>query len=179
MGYLTSLQNQVYITTGSNTGLGLEAAHHVARLDAAKIILAVRTVSKGEAAVADIVRTTGSGASRFEVWPLDLSNFESVKAFGERVQRLQRLGAVIQNADILIRHWKVVEGMESTIVVNLVGAMLVGFLVLLKLRGSARKHKSRGRLSFVGSDLMLTAKPKEYNGENGILDALADEGRMT
>lgn len=67
MGYFASLQNQVYITTGSNTGLGREAARHVARLDAAKIILAVQTVSKGEATVADIVRTTGSEASRFEV----------------------------------------------------------------------------------------------------------------
>ena len=88
MGYLASLQNWVYITTGSNTGLGREPARHVARLGAAKIILAVRTMSKGEATVADIVRITDSKASRFEVWPLDLRNFESVKVFGERVQRL-------------------------------------------------------------------------------------------
>ena len=66
-------------------------------------------MSKGEAAVTDIVRTPGSEASRFEVWPLDLSNFESVKAFGERVQRLRRLDVVVQNAGILTGHWKVVE----------------------------------------------------------------------
>lgn len=86
---------------------------------------------------------------------------------------------MIQNTDILTGHWKVVEGMESTIAVNLVGAVLVGFLVLLKLKECVRKYKSGGRLSFVGSDLMLTTKFKEYNGENGILNALADEGRMT
>ena len=86
---------------------------------------------------------------------------------------------MIQTTNILTGHWKVVEGMESTIAVNLVGAVLVRFLVLLELKECVRKYKSSGRLSFVGSDLKLTTKIKEYNGENGILDALADEGGMT
>ena len=51
---------------------------------------------------------------------------------------------MIQNTDILTGHWKVVEGMESTIAVNLVGAVLVGFLVLLKLKECVRKYKSGG-----------------------------------
>ena len=86
---------------------------------------------------------------------------------------------MIQNIDILTGHRKVVEGMESTIAVNLVGAVLVGFLVLLKLKECARKYKGSNRLSFVGRDLMVTTKFKECNRENWILDALADEERMT
>lgn len=41
---------QTVIVTSSNTGLGLEAARHFARLNCAKLILAVRTKSKGEEA---------------------------------------------------------------------------------------------------------------------------------
>jgi retinol dehydrogenase 12 len=38
--------NQTVIVTGSNTGLGLEAARLLLRLNASKVILAVRTISK-------------------------------------------------------------------------------------------------------------------------------------
>jgi NAD(P)-dependent dehydrogenase (short-subunit alcohol dehydrogenase family) len=38
---------QTVIVTGSNTGLGLEGAPHFAPLNCAKLVLAVRTLSKG------------------------------------------------------------------------------------------------------------------------------------
>lgn len=48
-----SFENQVIIVTGSNVGLGFEAARHFYRLNCAKLILAVRTISKGETAKED------------------------------------------------------------------------------------------------------------------------------
>jgi NAD(P)-dependent dehydrogenase (short-subunit alcohol dehydrogenase family) len=50
----SDFSNQTVIVTGSNTGLGLEAARLLIRLNASKVILAVRTISKGEAAARSI-----------------------------------------------------------------------------------------------------------------------------
>lgn len=54
-----SFADQVAIVTGSNTGLGLEAARHLVRLDAKKVILAVRNTSKGDVAKVSIEQSTG------------------------------------------------------------------------------------------------------------------------
>jgi NAD(P)-dependent dehydrogenase (short-subunit alcohol dehydrogenase family) len=171
----SSFTNQTVIITGSNTGLGLEAARHIVSLGAAKVILAVRTLSKGEAAAENILRTTQSTKDIIEVWPLDLSNYESVKAFGARVMKLDRLDAVIQNAGILTEHFSLAEGDESHITVNVISSMLVALLTLPKLRESASKFSGPTRLSLIGSDLFYTANPKDLETSGSILDKLRDK----
>lgn len=54
-----SFQGRTVIVTGANTGLGQEAARHFVRLGASTLIIACRTVSKGEAAKKDIEQSTG------------------------------------------------------------------------------------------------------------------------
>lgn len=161
--------------TGSNTGLGLEAARHFVRLKAAKVILAVRSIAKGEKAANDIISSNNVPTSRVEVWPLDLSNYDSIKAFAARVQTLDRLDAFVQNAGILTTKWEVINGQESHIAVNVTGAVLIGLLVLPKLRESAAKTGLRGRLTFNGSDLLYIAKFKEKNVPGDLYDALASK----
>ena len=109
-----SFAGQTIIITGSNTGLGREAARHIIDLGAAKVILAVRDVDKGEAAKKYILTDSGqSNASGVvEVWELNLSNYESIKAFARRAESLDRLDAVIQNAGISTSEFKLVEGNE-------------------------------------------------------------------
>ena len=171
---------QTIIVTGSNTGLGLEAARHFIRLNAAKVILAVRTISKGEAAAAQISASTNTPKSQVEVWQLDLSHADSIKAFAARVDTLDRLDAFVQNAGILTNIFTLVEGQESHIAINVTNAVLLGLLVLPKLRESAARYGSRGRLTFVGSDLQYIAKFKEKiaaGKEAGVslYDALASK----
>ncbi|KAK4992042.1 hypothetical protein LTR50_001438 [Elasticomyces elasticus] len=168
----SSFSGQTVIVTGSNTGLGLEAARHIVRLDATKVILAVRTVSKGQAAAANIIESLNVPSSRVEVWQLDLSSHESVIAFGKRVQSLDRLDAVIQNAGILTYEWNIVEGEESHIAINVVSPILFGLLVLPKLRETAKATGQSGRLAFVGSDLHYIAKFKEAGVSGSMFDAL-------
>ena len=165
---------QVIIVTGSNTGLGFEAVNHLIRLGASKVILAVRSIGKGEKAVEAIIATAKCNPSRLEVWSLDLSNYTSVKAFGARARALPRLDAVIQNAGILTEKWGTVEGNEQHVTVNIIGAALVGLEVLPKLRESAQKNGIAGRLSFVGSDLHIIAKFTERNTNGSIISALND-----
>jgi NAD(P)-dependent dehydrogenase (short-subunit alcohol dehydrogenase family) len=167
-----SFSGQTVIITGSNTGLGLEAARHIARLGAARVILACRTISKGQTAAANIASSEHLTSDRIEVWELDLSSYESVKAFGQRVQQLDRLDAFIQNAGILTTQYRLEEGEESTITVNVTSATLLGLSVLPKLRESAKKYGVRGRLSFVGSDLQYIAKFKEAETSDSLYAAL-------
>lgn len=171
----SNFSDQVVIVTGANTGLGLEAVKHLVRLNAAKIILAVRSIGKGEKAIESVVEELRCDASRLEVWQLDLSRSESIKAFGTRVRQLERLDAVCQNAGILTSHWVDQEGHESHINVNVIGAGLLGLEVLPKLRESASKTGLTGRLSFVGSDLQYIAKFVEKNTAGKIFDALDEK----
>lgn len=131
-------------------GMGLEAARHFVRLGAAKVILAVRSTSKGLAAKSSIEAST----KRFnvvEVWELDLASYASVLAFGERVKGLDRLDVVIENAGIYLFEFGMLEQDEATITVNVVSTMLLAMLLLPKLRESARVTGKTPVLSFTGS----------------------------
>lgn len=166
---------QTIIVTGANAGLGLEAVRHLTRLNAAKIILAVRTVEKGEKAAAEILDSTKEPVSCIEVWQLDLSSHDSVEAFAARVRKLDRLDAVILNAGILTTQFTLVDGEESGITVNVVNNILLALLILPKLRESAKNTGLRGRLAFVGSDLQYIAKFEEGKIAGNTFDALRDE----
>ncbi len=106
----TSFAGKTVIVTGSNTGLGLEAARHIHRLGASLLILAVRNRDKGLAAQQSILasgsegpgRSSGSGGERgrVEVWDLDLSSYASVQAFAARANGLERVDALCENAGV-------------------------------------------------------------------------------
>ena len=70
--------------SGANTGLGLEAARHLARLNPRKVIIACRNTEKGQRAVNYINETTDVAPGVVETWELDLANFENVKTFAKR-----------------------------------------------------------------------------------------------
>lgn len=162
---------QTVIVTGATSGLGSEAVKHLLRLGAPRVILGVRNVAKGEQAVKDLPSAT----STVDVWQLDLGSFSSVKKFGERVNTLDRLDAVIQNAGIMTSQFELVEGCESQIAVNVISPALLGYWVLPKMQQSAAKHGRRGRLAFVGSDLQFIAQLEEKSAPGSLLDALNSE----
>ncbi|KAB8274596.1 NAD(P)-binding protein [Aspergillus minisclerotigenes] len=84
----SSFADQTVIVTGSNTGLGLEAARHFYRLNCARLILAVRTVTKGQTAKEEIVERVKhrSDHDAIEIWELDQSTTASTPAFADRVK---------------------------------------------------------------------------------------------
>ena len=173
-----SFANQTIIVTGSNVGLGFEAARHFYRLNCAKLILAVRTISKGETAKEDIVRSIGhrNDADAIEIWPLDMSSTESTLAFAERVNSdLPRVDAIVQNAGINNQSWEVSEGWEQTIQVNVINTLLLGLLVLPKLRETKKTlTDSSPHLEIVSSQLHRFTTFSEVNTPN-IYDRLNDE----
>ncbi|KKY38758.1 putative short chain dehydrogenase [Diaporthe ampelina] len=150
------------IVTGANVGLGLEAARHFVRLDAAKVILACRDTEKGERAKADVERTTGRSGI-VEVWSLDLSSFESIKQFCRRADQLPRLDVVVENASVAFvgPRGALAEGYETTITVNVVSTFLMALLLLPTLGRTATSFNVQPKLVIVSSDAHFVANFKE------------------
>jgi NAD(P)-dependent dehydrogenase (short-subunit alcohol dehydrogenase family) len=133
-----SFKGKTFIVTGSNVGLGLEACRWIVRLGASQVILAVRNIDKGKAAVEDIRATTSCSAETLRVWSLDLSSYNSVLAFADRVKAdLPRLDVLIANAGLGTETFRMIEDNEETITTNVVSPSLLGFLLYPKLRGTA------------------------------------------
>ena len=174
-----SFAGQTIIVTGSNTGIGLEAARHIVRLGAAKVILAVRSCERGTAAAKSIVASTGR-AGVAEVWELDLASYESVRAFAERATtELDRLDVVIENAGLYTHQFERAEDNERTITVNVISTMLLAVLLLPKLRETAERFGTDVVLTFTGSFVHWMTEFPERRAVN-ILEELAreDSARM-
>ncbi|KAF2464992.1 short-chain dehydrogenase [Lindgomyces ingoldianus] len=167
--------NKTIIVTGSNVGLGKEAALHFARLGASSVILAVRSTEKGNAAKADIERTTGCSKNVIKVWQLDMSSYASVQDFATRAEReLPRLDIALLNAGIAGGEWRMNEKDEATITVNVVSTFLLALLLLPKLKETAKKYNTRPNLTITSSEVHFFAKFEERKApEGGIFERLS------
>ncbi len=96
-----SFKSYMLIIAGSNTGIGKEAAEHFVRLGASKVILAVRSISKGLAAAAEIEAST-THIGIIGVRKCDYSKYESLRQFVEKVKGLERVDGIgiVLNAGI-------------------------------------------------------------------------------
>lgn len=164
---------QTVIVTGSNTGLGLEAARHFSRLNAERIILAVRNVEKGEVAKKSVEASTNRGGV-VEVWQLDLTSYESVKQFARRAEGLSRLDVLLENAGLLTKNFTMAEQDELTITINVVSTFLLGLLLLPKLHETSAKFNVLPRLVIVTSELHFVTSFKERNSPN-IFEELSNK----
>lgn len=145
MGYFSDLHTQLFfkppvptedfsgktiILTGANVGLGKEASKHFVRLNAHKVILAVRSIKKGDAAKAEI-ETETKCTGVVEVYELDYSSYASVKTFAARVAELERIDIAILNAGVATEKVEISEDNENTITVNALtpNPSLLGFQI--------------------------------------------------
>lgn len=118
------------------------------------------------------------GGGVVQVWPLDLASHASVRAFAARAAaELERLDAVVCNAGMYVYKsgFSLAEGGdEVTITVNVVSTLLLGLLLLPKLRATSVKHDKEVVLTFTGSFVHLMTDFPEKNNSN-IFEALANE----
>ncbi|AEO71818.1 uncharacterized protein THITE_2059810 [Thermothielavioides terrestris NRRL 8126] len=132
---------RTYIVTGANTGLGFEAAKHLAKVGAAKVILAVRNQAAGEQAKRDIDEAAGAAGSSsvVEVWQLDLASYDSVRAFARRAAaELDRIDALIENAGVALGAREMAEGHIKSVTVNVISTFLLAVLLLPEMRKKAK-----------------------------------------
>ncbi|KAK3389889.1 hypothetical protein B0H63DRAFT_388730 [Podospora didyma] len=156
---------QTIIVTGSNVGMGMEAARHFVRLDAAKVILAVRSLAKGEAAAKSIAASTKREGIA-EVWELDLASYQSIEAFAKRAQALPRLDIIVANAGVLMYKFELAEDNETHITVNVVSHLLLTLLLLPKLRETAVATEKPSVITFTGSFTHKMTEFVERKNEN-------------
>jgi len=119
-----------YIVTGANSGTGREAARRLA-MAGAEVVLAVRSLDKGEEAKAAILREA-PGAT-LEVRHLDLAELASVRGFAAGVVADGRpVQALINNAGVMVppRRFETADGFELQFGTNLVGPYVLTNLLL-------------------------------------------------
>ncbi|KAK4548089.1 hypothetical protein LTR36_010809 [Oleoguttula mirabilis] len=132
-----SFAGRTIVVTGSNTGVGFEASVKFVQLGAARVILAVRSIKKGEDARMQIEQRTGRKGVA-EVWELDMLDYGSIKAFAARVdEEVERLDIAVLNAGIFMATFqKSSYGWEKVLQVNVLSTSLLGLLLLPKLKAS-------------------------------------------
>lgn len=174
----TDFSGQTIIVTGSNVGLGLEAARYFVRLKASLVILAVRDITKGAAAKESITSTESIHrqdiSNCMQVWELDLANYDSVKAFAKRAETLDRVDKLVENASMYPLKFRTGEGGDDlSVVVNVIGTFLLAILLLPKLRETAKNTGITPTLSVIGSFVHWITQFPERNGKEGIFKTLA------
>jgi retinol dehydrogenase-12 len=113
-------------------------------------------LEKGNSAKNIIDSQKYSTSTSIEVWELDLASYQSVNAFGKRVQeQLPRLDAFIANAGVEPVLFTMAEDVEMTITVNVISTMLLNVLVLPKLRATSAEYGIYTTLTTVGSSVHI------------------------
>ncbi|KAL4995045.1 hypothetical protein BDV10DRAFT_137679 [Aspergillus recurvatus] len=157
-----NLSGKTAIVTGSNTGIGFECCKQLLDLDLSKLVIAVRSPSKGEEAKKQLLSGKPTTKCEIEVKRLDLASYDSILAFVEYAKGLDRLDIVVNNAGLFKRAFELDPhtGHEESIQVNHLGNSLL-LILLIPVLQSKNTPSSPGRLSFVNSDTPSWAKFKE------------------
>ena len=128
-----SMAGKTCLVTGGNSGIGQAAATGLAARGAA-VFLLCRSRERGEAAAEEMRRATGNEMVRVE--EVDVSERESIRAFGKRF-REPRVDVLVNNAGVLPdRRTVTADGVELTLATNLFGPYVLTELLLPKLQAS-------------------------------------------
>jgi len=136
---IPNLKGKTIIVTGGNSGLGYEAVKAFARKNAT-VIMACRSVSKGEIARKQIVDITSK--SHIVVMELDLTDLNSIRSFVVKFkQNYTQLDVLLNNAGIMMVPYGLTkDGFEKQIGTNHLGHYaLTGLLLdMLKVTPKSR-----------------------------------------
>lgn len=123
-------------------------------MKASTIVLGCRNVDAGEAAKRQILRSGSAASPAVYVWPIEMADYASVKAFAERMKReLPRCDALVANAGISTNGYHAAEGLERTLTVNVVSTFLLAVLALPLLQETAQANNVETHLTIVGSNV--------------------------
>jgi NAD(P)-dependent dehydrogenase (short-subunit alcohol dehydrogenase family) len=159
------------LITGATSGLGHAAAAKFAKLGASKVIIPARDIARGEQSKAELEALVGQ-KGQFEVWHLDMNSYDSVTAFAHRAATgLEHLDVAVLNAGVRkVAHTLSKHGWEEDLQVNVLSTMLLGILLLPKLKESKKHTGMIPILEFVNSGFHATADvPQHIRNSPSIL----------
>lgn len=133
------LKHKTVLITGANSGIGKAAAVLFARLGA-EVVMACRSTQRGEQALADVKRLSGSDS--VTLMQVDLASQASIRAFAaDFLTRRFRLDVLIHNAanfdHSLTRPTLTEDGVETIFAVNHLSVFLLTHLLLEQLKACA------------------------------------------
>lgn len=137
---IPSQDGKIAIVTGANSGLGEETSRVLAQ-KGAYVVMAVRSIAKGQAAKARIVAQQPN--AKLELMQLDLSDLDSVKAFAAAYQSAHhKLDILVNNAGVMQTATRELtkQGFEMQFGVNHLAhfALTAALLPVLKATPNAR-----------------------------------------
>ncbi|KAL8688169.1 MAG: hypothetical protein Q9218_005851 [Villophora microphyllina] len=185
-----TLAGKTVIVTGANAGIGLEVTRQYLALGASRVILAVRSISKGQAAVEYLSSHPSvqhvNPKAEIRVMHVDLDDINSVHAFAQQVRKeLDVLDVLLLNGGVNFMNYQTsASGHERVIQVNYYSNALLALLLLPLLESTAAKRGQPSRLTFVGSETMTmhTLKKKPLLENETIAQRFDDKskyGNMT
>ncbi|WP_036727917.1 SDR family oxidoreductase [Paenibacillus sp. FSL R7-277] len=139
------MQGKTVLVTGANSGMGLATTVEMARRGAT-VIMACRSLKRGEEALAEAVRQSGS--SQIRLMLCDLASFDSIRAFaGAFTAEYPVLDVLINNAGVVaLKRELTADGYELDLGVNHLGHFLLTHLLLDNLKAA-----EQGRIVVVAS----------------------------
>ena len=151
------LSGKTIIVTGGNVGLGYATIQQFLVNKASIVILACRTLSKGETArreiLADLEVKRNNPQGKIVIMKLDMERYDSVLEFANQVKKdFSTLHICLLNAGM--GSWgykKSPTGHETVLQVNYLSNALLTFELLPLLEKTAKDSGSPSRLSWVGS----------------------------
>jgi len=99
---IPSLKGKIACVTGSNSGIGFQAALNLSKAGAT-VVMAVRNTKKGEEAKKEILATNNNVTTAdIHVMEMDLSNLNSIKKFASNfIKNFEALDILINNAGVM------------------------------------------------------------------------------
>lgn len=150
------LSGKTIIITGGNTGLGFETAKDLVNRNG-NVILACRSVQRGEEAMHAIQRKGQGGTGKTSCEEVDLASLESVRKFIARIQsKHQSIDALILNAGVWVpmdQKQKTEDGYEIHFGINHLSHFLIARGLMDQLVNSGD-----GRIVFVSSSLLKSGQ---------------------
>ncbi|CAF1102404.1 unnamed protein product [Adineta ricciae] len=141
-----NLNNQTVIVTGAASGIGRMTAIELAKLHA-RVIVGIRNQMRAERVAQELSKESNGNVIGYN---LDLTDLASVKAFAEKIDKVDIL---INNAGVIKEHKEFTkDGLESTFGTNHIGHFYLTQLLLPLL------IKSNGRIVNVSSQGHVYAK---------------------
>lgn len=130
------LDGKTVIITGANTGIGKETAIDLSKRGA-RIIMACRDPERGQAAVKEVIESSGN--EEVVYMKLDLADSKSIREFAEAVNKDEpKLNILLNNAGVMVcPYGKTADGFEMQIGVNHMGHFLLTYLLLDLIKKSA------------------------------------------
>ena len=165
------------VITGSNSGIGLDAAYKLATTGTRVVVLACRTLDKAERAKREILQRAADEEKTIdpndvECFECDLASLASVRKFardvGGPVDALALNAGLEYSGDPTVHRTE--DGFEETIGVNHLGHFLLANLLLPKLEASSAAHP---RIVVTSSEVHDPSSPGGSVGKGATLGDLS------